>query len=143
MKTKAFLFAAFIFTTNLFGQTFADDWRAFENKDFNLSFDLIHEQMWNETSYGKLTFMDKKDSTIRLEYHAFLLADTDSIFYGQIHDWYFRQSCSSLGEAFRSFDHGKFHYYLEPCDNCGTLFNKRCAELLAQVKKFVTGYPKP
>lgn len=127
---------------SLLGKTFADDWKNFKSKDFSLRIEVAQSQMWDKTTYGQLTFKNKKDKSILLIYHAFLIEETDSVFYKNIQDWYFKQSCSSIGEMFRPFNHNKYYYYLEPCDRCGTAFNKDCAELLNQIKQFVTGYPK-
>ena len=145
MKNKFIIFFLLAFSRQLIGQTFADDWKTFKCKEFIISIDSTHDQMWDKITYGKLTFKNKKDKSIVLKYHAFLITDTDSAFYKKIHDWYVIQSCVSMSELFRPFNHNKFYYYLEPCDRCMTSFNsynKECSELLNQIKKFVTGYPK-
>ena len=142
MKKTLIIFILITFSRQLLGQDFADDWKTFKSKDFSISFDPTQKQMWDKTTHGQLTFKNNKDKSIVLKYHAFLIADTDSVFHKQIHDWYFKQSCASMGELFRPFNHKKFHYYLEPCDRCNTSSNKDCAELLNQIKQFVTGYPK-
>ena len=142
MKKTLVIFFLLAFSRQLLGQTFADDWKTFKSKDFSMTIDLSQSQMFYKTAYGQLTFKNMKDKSIILKYHVFLIADTDSDFYKNIHDWYFKQSCSSMGELFRPFKHNKFYYYIEPCDRCNTSFNKDCAELLKQIKEFVTGYPK-
>ncbi len=142
MKKTLIIFILLAFSRQLCGQTFADDWKTFKSKGFTMTVDLTQSQMWGKTTHGQLTFKNKKDKSIVLKYYAFLIADTDSVFYKNIHDWYFKQSCSSMGELFRPFTHNKFYYYLEPCDRCNTSLNKDCAELLSKIKKIVTDYPK-
>lgn len=123
-------------------QTFADDWKNFKNEDFNIAIILSQSEMWDKTSHGQLTFENKKDKSIVLKFHAFLIEDTDSIFFQTIQDWYIKQSCASMGELFRPFNHKAYYYYLEPCNRCNTTFHKDCADLLNQLKHFATAYPK-
>lgn len=142
MKKALIILIIYTFSRQLFGQTFGDDWKTFHSNNFTISIDISKSQKWDKTTYGQLTFKNKKDKSILLKYHVFLISDTDSVFFKNIYDWYYVQSCSSMGEQFNSFVHNKFYYYKEPCDRCDTYVNKECVALLYQLKQYVSGYPK-